>query len=73
MKINFSSIANDREAIEEFTTYTTAEIVIGATEEFRFLRTFDSEALLQAVEETGYQELEIELLNFKIINCITVT
>jgi predicted DNA-binding protein with PD1-like motif len=51
--------------------YTTAEIVIGATEEFRFLRTFDSEALLQAVEETGYQELEIELLNFKIINCIT--
>jgi hypothetical protein len=32
--------------------YTTAEIVIGATEEFRFLRTFD--------EQTGYQELEIE-------------
>jgi predicted DNA-binding protein with PD1-like motif len=32
--------------------YTTAEIVIGSTEEFRFLRTFD--------EETGYQELEIE-------------
>ena len=32
--------------------YTTAEIVIGATEEFRFLRTFD--------KQTGYQELEIE-------------
>ena len=32
--------------------YTTAEIVIGATEEFRFQRTVD--------EETGYQELEIE-------------
>jgi predicted DNA-binding protein with PD1-like motif len=34
--------------------YTTAEIVIGATEEFRFLRTFD--------EQTGYQELEIRHL-----------
>ncbi|OUL36903.1 DNA-binding protein with PD1-like DNA-binding motif [Nostoc sp. T09] len=32
--------------------YTTAEIVIGATEEFSFKRTFD--------EQTGYQELEIE-------------
>ncbi|MCP6761337.1 MAG: DNA-binding protein [Fischerella sp. CENA71] len=31
--------------------YTTAEIVIGCTEEFKFLRTFD--------EQTGYQELEI--------------
>ncbi|HEY9804893.1 MAG TPA: PPC domain-containing DNA-binding protein [Leptolyngbyaceae cyanobacterium] len=32
--------------------YTTAEIVIGATEEFRFQRTVD--------EQTGYQELEIQ-------------
>lgn len=32
--------------------YTTAEIVIGATQEFSFKRTFD--------EQTGYQELEIE-------------
>ncbi len=32
--------------------YTTAEIVIGATEDFRFQRIFD--------EQTGYQELEIE-------------
>jgi predicted DNA-binding protein with PD1-like motif len=31
--------------------YTTAEIVIGASEEFTFNRTFD--------EQTGYQELEI--------------
>jgi hypothetical protein len=31
--------------------YTTAEIVIGATEEFSFIRTLD--------EETGYKELEI--------------
>jgi hypothetical protein len=66
MKINFSSMANDREAIEEFTTYTTAEIVIGATEEFRFLRTFDSEALLQTVEQTRYQELEIESPPFHV-------
>jgi hypothetical protein len=36
--------------------YTTAEIVIGATEEFRFQRTFD--------EETGYQELEIQYYPF---------
>jgi predicted DNA-binding protein with PD1-like motif len=32
--------------------YTTAEIVIGVSEEFRFLRTADA--------ETGYLELEIE-------------
>ena len=31
--------------------YTTAEIVIGASEEFSFIRTVD--------EQTGYQELEI--------------
>ncbi|MBD2681234.1 MULTISPECIES: PPC domain-containing DNA-binding protein [Nostoc] len=31
--------------------YTTAEIVIGASEEFTFNRTFD--------QQTGYQELEI--------------
>lgn len=31
--------------------YTTAEIVIGASEEFRFMRTVD--------RETGYKELEI--------------
>lgn len=31
--------------------YTTAEIVIGASEEFRFIRTVD--------RETGYRELEI--------------
>ncbi len=31
--------------------YTTAEIVIGASEEFTFLRTID--------EQTGYKELEI--------------
>lgn len=31
--------------------YTTAEIVIGASEEFRFMRTID--------EETGYPELEV--------------
>lgn len=31
--------------------YTTAEIVIGASEEFKFIRTVD--------EETGYRELEI--------------
>lgn len=31
--------------------YTTAEIVIGASEEFNFIRTLD--------EETGYKELEI--------------
>lgn len=33
--------------------YTTAEIVIGVSEEFTFNRTFD--------EQTGYQELEIEM------------
>ncbi|MBH8574751.1 DUF296 domain-containing protein [Nostocaceae cyanobacterium CENA369] len=33
--------------------YTTAEIVIGASEEFTFNRTFD--------EQTGYQELEIDM------------
>ncbi len=32
--------------------YTTAEIVIGSTEELQFQRTFD--------EQTGYQELEIQ-------------
>lgn len=32
--------------------YTTVEIVIGESEEFRFLRTAD--------EQTGYQELEIQ-------------
>lgn len=31
--------------------YTTAEVVIGASEEYIFLRTLD--------EETGYQELEV--------------
>lgn len=31
--------------------YTTAEIVMGASEEFRFIRTLD--------EETGYKELDI--------------
>lgn len=31
--------------------YTTAEIIIGASDEFRFLRTFDP--------QTGYRELEI--------------
>ncbi|MDJ0735241.1 MAG: DNA-binding protein [Nostocaceae cyanobacterium] len=34
--------------------YTTAEIVIGTTEEFTFLRNFD--------EQTGYQELEIKVM-----------
>ncbi|BAY09777.1 PPC domain-containing DNA-binding protein [Calothrix sp. NIES-2098] len=33
--------------------YTTAEIVIGTTEKFSFKRIFD--------EQTGYQELEIEV------------
>ncbi|MBD2500607.1 PPC domain-containing DNA-binding protein [Anabaena azotica] len=36
--------------------YTTAEIVIGTIEEFRFQRTFD--------EQTGYQELEIQYSPF---------
>lgn len=31
--------------------YTTAEIVIGASEEFRFIRTLD--------QQTGYKELEV--------------
>lgn len=35
--------------------YTTAEIVIGASEEFTFNRTVD--------EQTGYQELEIKINN----------
>ncbi|MBW4564344.1 MAG: DNA-binding protein [Mojavia pulchra JT2-VF2] len=36
--------------------YTTAEIVIGASEEFTFKRSFD--------EQTGYLELEIEMQSF---------
>ena len=39
--------------VDGCTIYTTAEIVIGVTEEFRFLRTTDT--------ETGYLELDIEL------------
>ncbi|HEY9672386.1 MAG TPA: PPC domain-containing DNA-binding protein [Waterburya sp.] len=38
--------------VEGCIIYTTAEIVIGSSEEFIFLRTVD--------EQTGYQELEIQ-------------